>query len=179
MDKELKNSVQFIADKVGKKPSFTTPQDYFDTFEDGFLNRLTEEKLPKNSGFKTPETYFDDLEDTVLLKVLVQKKETKVISLKHRILKVIPFAAAASILLFIGLNSFVFNTDKQITIDAISDVEIENWMNTNNIHYNDVALVLQEDILNDNEFSLANIKNETIEDYIISTDNTSLLNEGY
>lgn len=177
MNKELKNSVQFITDKVGKSTSFTTPKDYFDTFENSFYNKLAEENLPKRTGFSTPETYFETLEETVLSKVL--EKETKVISLKERLLKVIPIAAAASILLFIGLNTFLFKTNKSITLDNLSDSDIEYWMSTNNINYNDIVLVLQDDLLKDNDFSLTNIKSETIEDYIISTDNTNLFNEGY
>lgn len=179
MNEELKNSEQFIFEKAGKTSNFTAPNNYFDSVEDSFLLKLAEKNLPKNYGFNVPKNYFDEIENVVLSKVSHQKKETKLISFKEKILRIIPLAAAASILLFVGLNSFVFNVEKKLTIDSISDADIENWITANNLHYNDVALVLQEDILKDNEFSMANIKNETIEEYIISTDNTTLLNEGY
>lgn len=179
MKEELKNSKKYISSKVGKTTSFTTPNNYFKSVEDSFLLKLAEEKFPEKAGYYVPEDYFNKLDTIVLSKVTNQKKKTRVVSLKQKLLRIIPLAAAASILLFVGLNSFVFNTEKQITIDSISDADIESWLTINNLHYNDIALVLQEDILNDNEFSMANIQNETIEEYIISTDNTNLLNEGY
>jgi hypothetical protein len=41
----------------------------------------------------------------------------------------IPYAAAASIILFIEANSFVFTTDEELTVDSLSDlVEIEYYL---------------------------------------------------
>ena len=45
------------------------------------------------------------------------------------------------------------------------------------LNNNDIASILEEDILEENEFYFTDIKDESIEDYMNSIDNTSLLNE--
>lgn len=177
MENEIKNSIEFINRKVGKKPNFSVPYDYFDSIDDIIAVKIVEESLPKDNAFKVPETYFSNLEDSILAQVSLNKKETKVISFKERILKIVPYAAAASIALFIGLNSFVFNSSDTISIDSLSDDDIEYWLDSNTLNTNDIAAVLENEILEENEFSFTDIEDESIEDYINSIDNSSLLNE--
>lgn len=177
MENELKNSIQYINNKVSKKPGFSAPTNYFETLEDSIESRLVEEKFAKNSGFKTQENYFDGIENSILAKILSEEKETKVISFKQRIFKLIPIAAAASIILFIGLNSFIYNTSDKLTLDSLSNNDIEYWLDTNTFNSIDVTVVYEDDILEENDFLFTEIKDESIEDYINSIDNTSLLNE--
>lgn len=173
MERDLENSIQFIKSKVDKTSGFETPTNHLDNLEDKLFMKLFEEKLPSNTGFSAPESYFENIEESVLLKI----KPVKVISLKQRILKSIPIAAAASVLLFIGLNVFVFNSSAELDLDNINDSDIEYWMNNNDISYNDVALVLEDEITLDNEFSMATIKDESIEDYMNSIDESSFIYE--
>ena len=105
MENELKNSVQYINNKVGKKTGFSAPTNYFDNLQDSIQAKIAEESFSKKSAFKVPENYFEDLENNVLGRISSEVKETKVISFKERVFKLIPIAAAASIILFIGLNS--------------------------------------------------------------------------
>lgn len=177
MNKELKNSENYIISKVGKNNPFSVPKGYLNNVESNIFSKINEDSLPVSSGFGTPKNYFKELEDSILEKVSSTKKETKVITLKDRILKVVPFAAAASIILFIGLNTFVFNQNNEISIDNLTESDIEYWLNNSDIHDSDVALVLDDDILEENGFSLTNLKDENIEEYINSIDNSSLLNE--
>jgi hypothetical protein len=177
MENEIINSENYINNKVGQKTGFSAPSNYFDTLEDVIASKISEENLPKETAFKTPENYFSNLEDSILAQVTSKEKEVKVISFKDRILKFIPIAAAASVVLFISLNSFVFNADEEMTLDALSDNDIEYWLDANTLNTNDIAAILEDDILEENEFSLTDIKDESIEDYINSIDNTSLLNE--
>lgn len=177
MENEIKNSIAFINKKTGKKSGFSAPSDYFDNLEDVIAVKITTESLPKESAFKVPDTYFNNLEDHILAQVSSKEKETKVISFRDRVLKIIPYTAAASIALFIGLNSFVFNQNETLTLDMLSDNEIEYWLDTNTLNNNDIAAILEDEILDENEFSFTEIKDESIEDYINSIDNTSLLNE--
>lgn len=177
MDKELKNSIEYISKKVGTKTGFTTPSNYLNNLEDAILVKLSEEKLSKVAGFETPKNYFNNLEDTILAKVSSPKKETKIVTLKSRVLKIIPFAAAASVLLFIGLNSFVFNSTDEFTINNLSENDLEYWISSNIINTNDVTEILQDEILDESDFSLITIKDEVIEDYIYTTDDIDLLNE--
>jgi len=89
----------------------------------------------------------------------------------------IPIAAAASIILFIGLNSFLFNTTEELTLDAVSADDIKLWLDTSALTTNEITLALEDDILDENDFSFSTIENETIEDYINnSIDYTDLLN---
>ena len=177
MNTEIKNSENYISKKTGKDTGFSTPTDYFTTLEDALFTKLAEENLSKENGFKVPENYFNNLENQILEKVTAPIKETKIISFKDKVLKIIPFAAAASLLLFIGLNSFVFNTDEELTIDSLSDADLDYWLDSNTLNTNDIAFVLEDDILEVGDFYFSTIKDETIEDYINSIDNTALINE--
>ncbi len=176
MENNLEHSIKFIENKVGKNNGFTSPKGYFTEVENRVSLKLSEEVIATKSGFNTPQNYFNKLEDTILEKVASTQKETKVIPLKTKILKVVPFAAAASILLFIGLNTFIFNTD-EVSLNSLTDNDIEYWLSTIEINTSDIELVLENEILNENDFSLTNIKNESIEDYLNSIDNTTLLYE--
>ncbi|MBU3011972.1 hypothetical protein KO506_11200 [Polaribacter vadi] len=177
MENEIKHSVAFLRKQIGNKAGFSTPSNYLNNLEDDITIKISEESFIKETSFKVPDTYFNNLEDDILSKVTSEEKETKVISFKERVLKILPFAAAASIALFIGLNSFVFNTSNSNTIDTLSDDDFEYWLDASTIDTDDIVEILPEDILEINEFSFALIEDETIEDYINSIDNTSLLNE--
>ncbi len=173
MRKEIKNNENYL----NKKTGFSAPCNYFDSLEDAISLKITEENLSKETAFKVPETYLDGLEDSILGKLIFKEKEGKMISFKQRILKFIPIATAASIILFIGLNSFVFKIGKEFTLDSISDTEIEYWLNVNMLINNDIGLILEEDLLEEDEFYFTNIKDESIEDYMSSIENISLFNE--
>lgn len=177
MENNIKNSEAYLNSVLGKKTGFSKPKNYFNSIEEVIEAKLFEEKLNNENGFKTPNSYFKGLEDDILAKVLSPKIETKVISLKERILKFIPIAAAASVLLFIGLNSFVFNTTEKLTINSLTDDDIEYWLDGNNLSSIDITAVLGDDIIDENDFYFANIDDENIEDYINSIDNTTILNE--
>ena len=177
MDSKTKNSEEFLNSILGKKTDFSLPKNYFDEFENEMEIRLFEENNPSKNNFKTPNNYFDNLDDRIFNKISSTKKEAKVISLKERLLKAIPFAAAASIILFIGLNSFYFNNTQEFSLDSLSDNDIELWLESNTLSSNDISLVLQDNILEDNELSFTTIKDESIEEYIYSIDDDSLLNE--
>ncbi|MFT6699445.1 MAG: hypothetical protein ACJAVD_000944 [Porticoccaceae bacterium] len=178
MDKEIKNSVEYISDKTGNKTGFSTPSDYFNNLEEAIAVKLSEENFTKENSFKVPDNYFNKLEDRILANVSPAEKETTIISFKDCVLKMIPITAAASIVLFIGLNSFLFNTTEELTIDDISENDIEFWLDFSTLTTNEIALALEDDVLDENDFYFSTIKNETIEDYINnSIDYTDLLNE--
>ena len=177
MENEIKHSEQYINNKVGKETGFSVSSNYFDGLEDVISTKISEESFSKKTAFKVPDTYFDSLEDVISAKITSEEKEIKVISFKEHILKFIPLAAAASVILFIGLNSFVFNKNEEFTLDSLSDAEIEYWLDVNTLNNSDIASILEEDVLDENEFYFTDIKDENIEDYMNSIDNISLLNE--
>lgn len=173
-DNNLHNT-NFLKDNLGNKKSFTTPENYFDGVEDNFFIKLKEESLPKGNSFTTPHNYFESLEDTLLNKIQ-ENKEVKVISLKSRILKFTSYAAAASVVLFIALNSFVFNTNNSVTFDSLSESDIEFWIDNEDIFTGDLATVYEEDIESANALYFTEIQDEQIEDYLINTDSDLILN---
>lgn len=178
MSKEIKNSVEYILQKNGKKTGFSVPSDYFNDLEETIAIKLLEKNFSKEHNFEVPATYFNNLEDTILASVSPEEKETKVISFKERFLRISSIAAAASIILFIGLNSFVFKTNKALTLDSLSNDDFEFWLDSNAVTTSEVALVLEDDILDENDFYFLTIKDETIEDYLNnSIDYKDLLNE--
>ncbi|QOD61667.1 hypothetical protein H9I45_04240 [Polaribacter haliotis] len=180
MKENIKNSEDFLKSITGKNTGFSAPSNYFENAEDRFSSFIFEESLSKENAFKIPDNYFNKLEDSILNTVILDKKEPKVISLKSRILKLIPVATAASIALFIGLTYFNnLDNTTEINFDSVAETDIENWMidNFNELSNEDFASVLNSKIINENDFAFSNIKDDAIEDYIISTENTSILNE--
>lgn len=174
MDNNLKHSEDFIRNKVGNNTGFSAPKNYFQNLEDNLLSTVVEEKLPAQTSFEVPSDYFSKLEDEILAKVAVPKKEVKVIPLRKRILQYASIASAACVLLFVGLQFFNKTTT---TLNDITVADIENWYDNSyeTIDSNELALVLTEDDLNENDFF--NTENSTeLEEYLENIDPT-LLNE--
>ena len=120
MDDNIKNSEAYLNSFLTEGNGFSVSKNYFDNLEDAIEIKVFENSFPKQQVFTTPHSYFKSLDNNILTKVSTTKKETKVISFKERVLKIIPVSVAASLILFIGLNSFVFNTDKKLTLDSLS-----------------------------------------------------------
>ncbi|MEE9406581.1 MAG: hypothetical protein V3V28_00765 [Polaribacter sp.] len=179
METNIKNSENYLNSVSKKKSGFNAPENYFSDVEDRFSSFLYEDKIPKNITFKTPDAYFDNLENTVLNKALTTEKEVKVISLKQRILKLTPLAAAACIVFFLGLNSYVFNDTEDITFESLADNEIENWMNNNIslISENDLAITYSELEFDESDMTPNSISSDELEDYLSNDGNISLILE--
>lgn len=174
MDNELRNSIDYITKKVGKNPGFTTPVNYFDDVEDTIYNNLPGENFPKKQAFSVPNTYFDALEDTILARVDPETKETKVIPIRSRIARFASIAAAASVLLFIGIYYFSVNNNQPLTL-----TEVENWFddNINDIDNDDLVVFLESSDLEEEEFISNPINDDILEEYLNTIDTSSLLNE--
>lgn len=177
MKENSKNRGNKIEKVIPEETGFKTPKNYFEKFEDKIFLKLSEDKFPKESGFETPHLYFDNIDEKILEKVILKEKRSKVYSLKKRAFKMITYSAAASIILFIALNIFLTNNKQEINIDSLTESDIEFWISNNEINYDDIAIILEEEILNEDDFSLTSIKNESIEDYLISRNSPSILTE--
>lgn len=176
MDNKLKHSEDFLQSKIGKKNGFSTPKNYFEGIEENLFSTLSEENLPKEPSFNVPTDYFTNLEDTILAKVSSEEKQVKVVSLKTRVLKLIPIAAAASVLLFIGINNF---SNGKITINDITSEELSSWFDNNpeNLNSEEFAIVFEENDFEENELAEATIDETNLEEYLNLIDSSSLLNE--
>lgn len=180
MKDNLNNSEDFLKSVLHKDTGFSAPKNYFSEAEDSFSSFLSEDKLPKENGFTVPENYFDALENSIIKKVVPQKG-VKVISLKSMLLKYIPIAAAASVALFLSLNYLNPWNTEEVSFETLAQSDIENWVieNSNELSDQDFVALLHSAIVNENDFALTDIKNDDIEEYIIYSEDISLLNENY
>lgn len=177
MKHHIKISEAYLNSILEKESGFYTPKNYFSTIEDSFEVKLTEKGFKTEEGFTIPDSYFKELENEILAKALSTKIETKVISLKDRVLKFIPMTAAAAVILFVGLNSFLFNTTEEFTLDSLSESDIEYWLDSSTLNTYEISITIEDVVLDENDFYFANLEDKNIEDYINSIDNTSIFEE--
>ncbi|HHB52638.1 MAG TPA: hypothetical protein ENK75_06320 [Saprospiraceae bacterium] len=176
MNKKNKHIDTFLTQKFGKDTGFTVPKNYFNTVEDTFFNHLLEEKLPETEGFSVPENYFNTLENKILNKI--NQRETKVITLKSKIISWLPVTAAASILLFIAIN--YFSTQNRLQFNTISSDDVASWLDNDyeSIAPNDITFMMDTSDFNENIYANNTLKDTKIEEYINTTmDSYSLINE--
>ncbi|SEK41509.1 hypothetical protein SAMN04488008_101438 [Maribacter orientalis] len=156
--------------KKNIKNPFKTPQNYFDSFEDKLMDKLStkESVMPKARGFTVPDNYFDTFNDKLTSKL---NKETKVIPL-YPIKKIMAIAAsiAAIAIIFLGYN---WNRTEELSISDLANTDIEAYFENNEFDLTsyEIAEVLP---FTDTEFSNmlnSSIENENILDYL--SDNTN------
>ena len=156
--------------KKNIKNSFKTPQNYFDSFEDKLMDKLStkESVMPKARGFTVPDNYFDTFNDKLTSKL---NKETNVIPL-YPIKKIMAIAAsiAAIAIIFLGYN---WNRTEELSISDLANTDIEAYFENNEFDLTsyEIAEVLP---FTDTEFSNmlnSSIENENILDYL--SDNTN------
>ena len=177
MDTKNKNSLEYIKKITQNKSGFSTPENYFDSLEDTVFSKIKEQSFSKENAFTVPKNYFEHFEDSLFEKIDFPTKEVKVISLRSRILKIIPAAAAASVLLFIGLNYFTFSNS--ISFDSIPSEDIENWLDDSYINNaSSTVNFVDADFKDSNVLEeVTSIKDEDILEYFNTIDSTTLLTE--
>ena len=96
-------------------------------------------------------------------------------------LKIIPISAAASIILFIGVNSFNYNKTNLIDFSSITNNEIENWLmnNSNSINDEDINSLIYDVNSLDDDLEFTYIDNLKIENYIYTDYDLIIINELY
>lgn len=184
MEKDLQHSIDFITQKTGGKSGFSVPNNYFDGVEDTFFSHITESQLPKKeTSFDVPKDYFAKLEDEILSKVTSEEKTVstnkgRVISLRERMQSIIPYASVASVLVFVSVY-FFNNYNRTTSLDDISIADLETWYDVGYDETNNTELAMVFETTDFTEDELTSVKFDTdiIENYLNSTDNTSLLNE--
>ena len=176
MNTKNKYSLEHIKNLTQSKSGFSTPENYFDSVEDSVFTNITTQSFSKENAFTEPKNYFNNFEDSLFTKIDFPKKEIKVISLKSKLLQIIPAAAAASVLLFIGLNYFSFS--ETTSFESISSEELENWLDEGYINNTVTLEFVDEDFNNSNLLEEdSSIDDEDILDYLNTIDNTTLLSE--
>lgn len=177
MGTKNKNSLDYIKSITQNKNGFSTPENYFDSVEDTVFSKIKEQSFSKENAFTAPKDYFENFEDSLFEKINFPKKEVKVISLRARLLKVIPAAAAASVLLFIGLNYFSFSDTA--SFESISSEELENWLDESYINNaSSTVNFVDADFKDSNVLEeVSSIKDEDILEYLNTIDSATLLTE--
>lgn len=176
MSKELKSSLKYITENVQNEQCFSVPENYFETIEDSLKMALIEENFPTNEGFDTPEGYFNSIEEKVFTSIESSKKEAKVISIKSRLLRLIPIASAASIALFLSINYFYSNDT--ISFDKLSNSDVEQWIDTDYIDLESTnSVFVDTDFEENNLIEDALLSDEELIDYFSEINSETLLIE--
>jgi hypothetical protein len=180
MENTKQNSEKFLKSIRNKETGFTAPKNYFKDAEDSFSTFLIEDKFPKENGLVAPKGYFKDLEQSIINKIAL-KKEVRVLSLRIRLLQYMPIGTVAVIALLLSLNYLIPSNTESISFDTLAQSDIENWIveNSNELSNQDFATLLPNNIADENDFALTDIKNDEIEEYIFNSQDISILNEIY
>ena len=153
---------------------FKIPTDYFETFEDRLLHKISEETLPKETGFGVPDGYFDYLEKAVLQNV--EPTLPKVIPLYKKSGFITTVSIAACLALIFTIVGITQNNS--ITLNDINDETIGSYIDEGNIDLSpqDIALLLEdEDVYSLSEPS-EDISKESLTDYLLNNiDDPNLL----
>jgi len=179
MKTTLENSLEYITQKTQKKTGFSTPTHYFENVENSIFKQLTSDKILKEKNFTVPAHYFENLEDRILEKIITDKKPTKVVTLQKKILKIIPFMAAASVVLFISFYAYQ-HSKKEISLDTIADADIETWFSNGfeTIESTNYDFLLEEaDFNEDDDIDTEILNKDDVEKYINNEDITPYINE--
>ena len=145
-----------------KETGFKVPKDYFESFEDAFLNEIKLKEITTDSGFKVPDNYFDSLEDKITSAVN-QEKDIKVIKLVTWRKAAYAAAIAASLVLMFNIY---FNQKSPVTIDTIETASIENYILNEELETTEIASLFIEDDLSDVQLIHNGFSSESIENYI-------------
>jgi len=177
MKENLEKSIDFLNKKIGIKSSFSVPENYFSELEASISSEISTSSFSKDTGFTTQNDYFNNLEDSILNSISAPQRESKIIHFRSKILKTIPFVAAASIALFITFIPFFIEDSNTFSLDSISQNDIENWLDSKTFSNIEIANAIGDDFLKLNDFSFTEFKVENLEDYLTTIDTQELLIE--
>ncbi len=115
---------------------FSVPQGYFENAAENIRAIVRVESIERKNVFEVPANYFDELPARILSKT---QAETKVIKVNWWKSSRTMWAAAASIVLIIGLGfavpQFVQSDNSEAALDALSKDEINSYLATQDLGY--------------------------------------------
>lgn len=142
---------------------FKAPKNYFDNLEDIILSDIKLKETVNGSGYKTPKGYFNNLEDSIIENI-AEKSETKVISLFNKRNLIYISSIAAAVLILFNISIF----EREISFDSLDIETAENYIIDEDISSYEIAsLLTDEDLLEDN-FVKYNFNEETFETYLLN-----------
>ncbi|GGG47650.1 hypothetical protein GCM10011414_16710 [Croceivirga lutea] len=153
---------------------FTTPEGYFDNFNERLFARIEAESdnepntdfLPKTDGLSVPQNYFEQVQPKILHKTL-NNKESKVIQL-NPFKKYYAVAAAIVILLSLATVFFLSKQEKSITFEDLAADDIDTYFDTAilDMSSNEITEVLEFETLSLDDISTYAIEDEAILEYL-------------
>ncbi|KJD33323.1 hypothetical protein PK35_05545 [Tamlana nanhaiensis] len=148
-----------------KNSGFKTPQDYFNNLDDTFFTVSKLKNNVENSGFKVPDKYFENLETAVLQNVLKQKEPVKVISIFNKKNLLYATSIAAAVVLLFSLTLFKNTSNNWNTLDIDT---VENYVLNDDISTYEIASLLTEDDLTEENFISSTFNEENMETYLLN-----------
>lgn len=151
-----------------KSTGFNTPKDYFDTFDEILMSKISETKqlkIVKDTGYVTPKDYFKNLDRSIIK--AVSKNEPSVITINKKRIAYYITGIAASILLCIGLFSIINTDNTSLSTEMVSD-----YLENSDLNSYELAELLSENNLLEENFSVfeTNYTEAPLEDYILQSE---------
>lgn len=146
---------------------FTTPDSYFDTFDQRLLKKLEVQKemaSMSDPGYIVPENYFEDF-DARLQARLKNEEKPKVISLISW--RNTDYISGVAAILVLMLTVF-FRPNDPLSINQVETASIEDYLNNENLNIDDIASLLNEDDLNFDNFVSNTLTEESLENYLLN-----------
>ncbi len=147
---------------------YKVPDTYFESLEQDFTSKI------HSNPYETPEGYFDTLEDT-LMSGIEKAEGAKVISIRSKVQRAIPWLVAASVILVAGVWSINYNIngvsadESMLTSLSVEDLEEYMEYNIDEISLADLAV---EDISFDEELYWISEDIDDLEEELLQTDLT-------
>ncbi|WP_196888546.1 hypothetical protein [Aureivirga sp. CE67] len=166
-----------------KKNPFSTPDDYFKSFDESLMSKISEESISdivgKENGMKVPDNYFESFEENILNKVKTTestKKKSKIRFLYNS--NFYRFASVAVAAVFLILILVQKNTS-EVNFDSVSNTELNNWVSLESEDFDTYQLAAlydeNDDIIEDDIFYTNNISDEDLELYLNTIEIENLL----
>ena len=141
---------------------FKAPNDYFKNLEDNLLTEVKLKALTNGSGFKIPKQYFELVEHQLIEKT-TKVSAPKVITIFLKQNLIYASGIAAAVLILVAL--FFFSTKPNWNnLDAET---VENYIIDENISAYEIAALLLEEDIKEEDFVNHDFKIDTIETYLL------------
>jgi hypothetical protein len=156
-----------------KSTGFTTPNDYFESFEDKLLYRIKSEEIKESvekTGFTVPKDYFIAVENSILSKVSTSDKPIVKLNTRQTFYYIAGIAASLVLMFAIFINN---GTNEELTIEMV-----ETYLEERNLDSYELAQLLSDVDLLEEDFTIINTpyEEDNLEYYLLeSTDVESYL----
>ena len=145
-----------MKERDSQREGFHVPDNYFESLDDKLMSRINQDS---KKGFRVPENYFTDFE----VKPPKVSEQDGIVRLKRpQVKRLIWIAAAASVLLFFGIN-YTSNDASKLDWNELDQSEIVSWIESDlsGLDAYDLAEAYPE-----TELSETTISNEELNAYL-------------